>query len=118
MKSVARLVAQHHGVHGDLLADRAGAVFEGGRHGVDAISSWNEIDHVSAIGSGRPCALIGSGLSGSHVRLHLRHLRGLLHAQDLDLTGWLWTGLIERISQDRRSWTCGEDRRRAQSRSC
>ncbi|KOX55276.1 hypothetical protein ADL19_12985 [Streptomyces purpurogeneiscleroticus] len=22
----------------------------------------------------------------------------------LDLTGWLWTGLIERISQDRRSW--------------
>jgi len=22
-----------------------------------------------------------------------------------DLTGWLWTGLIERISQDRRSWT-------------
>ncbi|GAB6969888.1 hypothetical protein JCM16408A_06360 [Methylobacterium phyllosphaerae] len=21
-----------------------------------------------------------------------------------DLTGWLWTGLIERISQDRRSW--------------
>ena len=23
----------------------------------------------------------------------------------VDLTGWLWTGLIERISQDRRSWT-------------
>jgi hypothetical protein len=22
-----------------------------------------------------------------------------------DLTGWFWTGLIERISQDRRSWT-------------
>lgn len=22
-----------------------------------------------------------------------------------DLTGWLWTGLIERISQDQRSWT-------------
>jgi len=21
-----------------------------------------------------------------------------------DLAGWLWTGLIERISQDRRSW--------------
>ncbi|WP_245296429.1 hypothetical protein [Methylorubrum extorquens] len=34
-----------------------------------------------------------------------------------DLTGWLWTGLIERISQDRRSRTCGEDRRRARSRS-
>ncbi|APX84467.1 hypothetical protein BV511_06905 [Methylorubrum extorquens] len=36
---------------------------------------------------------------------------------ELDLTGWLWTGLIERISQDRRSRTCGEDRRRARSRS-
>jgi DNA-binding transcriptional LysR family regulator len=35
-----------------------------------------------------------------------------------DLTGWLWTGLIERISQDRRSWTCGEVRRRARSRWC
>ena len=35
-----------------------------------------------------------------------------------DLTGWLWTGLIERISQDRRSRTCGEVRRRARSRSC
>jgi len=33
-----------------------------------------------------------------------------------DLTGWLWTGLIERISQDRRSRTCGEVRRRARSR--
>ena len=35
-----------------------------------------------------------------------------------DLTGWLWTGLIERISQDRRSWTCGEVRRRVRSRWC
>jgi Ca2+-binding RTX toxin-like protein len=26
------------------------------------------------------------------------------NAEDGDLTGWLWTGLIERISQDRRSW--------------
>jgi hypothetical protein len=34
-----------------------------------------------------------------------------------DLTGWLWTGLIERISQDRRSRTCDEDRRRARSKS-
>jgi transposase-like protein len=34
------------------------------------------------------------------------------------LTGWLWTGLIERISQDQRSWTCGEVRRRVRSRSC
>src|SRR6478735_3829943 len=32
-----------------------------------------------------------------------------------DLTGWLWTGLIERISQERRSRTCGEVRRRARS---
>jgi hypothetical protein len=23
---------------------------------------------------------------------------------DADLTGWLWTGLIERISLDQRSW--------------
>ncbi|KAB7783541.1 Mobile element protein [Methylorubrum populi] len=36
----------------------------------------------------------------------------------LDLTGWLWTGLIERISQDRRSRICGEVRRRVRSRSC
>ena len=36
----------------------------------------------------------------------------------IDLTGWLWTGLIERISQDRRSRTCGEVRRRARSRLC
>jgi hypothetical protein len=35
-----------------------------------------------------------------------------------DLTGWLWTGLIERISQDRRSRTCGEVKRRARSRWC
>ncbi|KQT86658.1 hypothetical protein ASG60_14405 [Methylobacterium sp. Leaf469] len=35
-----------------------------------------------------------------------------------DVTGWLWTGLIERISQDRRSWTCGEVRRRVRSRWC
>ncbi|GJE53519.1 hypothetical protein GOFOIKOB_6601 [Methylobacterium tardum] len=35
-----------------------------------------------------------------------------------DLTGWLWTGLIERISQDQRSRTCGEVRRRARSRLC
>jgi hypothetical protein len=35
-----------------------------------------------------------------------------------DLTGWLWTGLIERISQDRRSRTCGEVRRRARSMLC
>jgi hypothetical protein len=34
-----------------------------------------------------------------------------------DLTGWLWTGLIERISQDRRSWPCGEVRKRVRSRS-
>ncbi|TFZ61302.1 hypothetical protein E4V01_01475 [Methylorubrum sp. Q1] len=40
-----------------------------------------------------------------------------LTASQRDLTGWLWTGLIERISQDRRSRTCGEDRRRARSRS-
>jgi hypothetical protein len=39
-------------------------------------------------------------------------------ARSIDLTGWLWTGLIERISQDRRSWTCGEVRRRARSRWC
>ncbi|MCJ2070980.1 SMP-30/gluconolactonase/LRE family protein [Methylobacterium sp. J-030] len=37
---------------------------------------------------------------------------------EADLTGWLWTGLIERISQDQRSWTCGEVRRRVRSRSC
>jgi hypothetical protein len=24
--------------------------------------------------------------------------------RSLDLTGWLWTGLIERISLDQRSW--------------
>jgi hypothetical protein len=42
----------------------------------------------------------------------------VIEAGRLDLTGWLWTGLIERISQDRRSWTCGEVRRRARSRWC
>ncbi|MGA4555242.1 DUF6538 domain-containing protein [Methylorubrum aminovorans] len=41
-----------------------------------------------------------------------------VRARFLDLTGWLWTGLIERISQGGRSRTCGEDRRRAQSRWC
>ena len=35
-----------------------------------------------------------------------------------NLTGWLWTGLIERISQDQRSRACGEVRRRARSRLC
>lgn len=44
-----------------------------------------------------------------------------IHPDDVphtDLTGWIWTGLIERISQDQRSWTCGEVRRRVRSRSC
>ncbi|MHC2001808.1 hypothetical protein ACYQR9_15410 [Methylobacterium sp. CM6241] len=36
----------------------------------------------------------------------------------VELTGWLWTVLIEKISQDRRSWTCGEVRRRVRSRWC
>lgn len=34
------------------------------------------------------------------------------------LTGWFWTELIERISEDRRSRTCGEVRRRTRSRWC
>jgi len=35
-----------------------------------------------------------------------------------DLTGWLRTGLIERISQDRGSWRWSEDRGRVRSRWC
>ena len=44
--------------------------------------------------------------------------RDVMSVADVDLTGWLWTGLIERISQDRRSRTCGEVRRRTRSRWC
>ncbi|MBB5757149.1 hypothetical protein HNR00_001860, partial [Methylorubrum rhodinum] len=40
-----------------------------------------------------------------------RH-RWVVDPSAADLTGWLWTGLIERISQDRRSRTCGEVRKR------
>ena len=29
---------------------------------------------------------------------------GMKLQSDVDLTGWLWTGLIERISLDQRSW--------------
>lgn len=37
---------------------------------------------------------------------------------EIDLTGWLWTGLIERISLDQRSWERSEDGSRTRSRSC
>lgn len=35
-----------------------------------------------------------------------------------DLTDWLWTGLIERISQARRSGTYDEIGKRVRSNSC
>ena len=49
-------------------------------------------------------------------RLMRRLLFRTVH--DVDVTGWLWTGLIERISQDRRSRRYGEVRRRTRSRWC
>ena len=54
-----------------------------------------------------------------HLERAEPHLCGMAErVLEHDLTGWLWTGLIERISQDRRSWTCGEVRRRVRSRWC
>jgi enoyl-CoA hydratase len=44
----------------------------------------------------------GQGSPDKIAFLEIARREGLKAA--LDLTGWLWTGLIERISQDRRSW--------------
>ncbi|MER2250116.1 DJ-1/PfpI family protein, partial [Methylorubrum podarium] len=59
-------------------------------------------------------ALDEAGADTSIVSPKDRQVRGWKFTEwgESDLTGWLWTGLIERISQDRRSRTCGEDRRR------
>ena len=53
------------------------------------------------------CVTLGVATEAGAVAV----LIGLAFAQTTDpiracdLTGWFWTGLIEKISQDRRSWT-------------
>ncbi len=96
----------------------------GGRKGV---SSWacdpeaaERLWQLSAEWTGFHRFKFGNFRKRRQLGLLTFHGRGwlLLCLCWCDLTGWLWTGLIERISLDRGSRTCDEDRRRARSRSC